>query len=243
MITVKNYDTGMSSRIFASVLVAIVITAGVVFIGINLPGGGVVPTTTTSTTGTRSGLGARAANYLNSMRDNVVYYWMSNSTFVNLNLSTYYDSVHPGAYVDAVYMTENETGGEINVLFSPWDAYIKGTGALTETEWNSLSGSLIDDGVGQMDEATSHPTDSWPHTWPVDFFMYACFNDFTFFYIGFTSSDGFVFLQNGTWVMNEDNRPQPTSHEEGYWLLENGHLQTPLLNLYTAITTKVSYPE
>jgi hypothetical protein len=241
---VKNYDTGISSKVFAAIIVAVVITSGVVFIGMNLPGGGVIPTTTTPTTptGTVTGLGARAADYLNSMRDNVVYYWMSNSTFVNLNLSTYYDGMHPGAFVDAVYMTENETGGEISVVFSPWEDNTIGTGTLTENEWNSLSGSLIDDGVGQMEEASSHPTGDWPHTLPVDFYMYAYFNDSTFFYIGYTGSDGFVFIQNGTWV-EVDGRPRSTSTNEGYWLLENGHLQTPLLNLYTAITTKVSYPE
>ena len=243
----KNYDTGMSSKIYASVLVAVVITAGVVLVGLNLPGGGIIPTDTnttpTTSTGPVHGLGARAATYLNSMRDNVVYYWMSNSTFVNQNLSSYYDSVHPGAFVDAVYMTENETGGEITVAFHPYYDYIRGTGILSENEWNSLSGSLIDDGIGQMEEAESHPTDQWPHTWPVDFFMYAYFNDYTYFYFGFTGSDGFVFLQNGTWTSStDDDRPIPTSDEEGYWLEENGHLQTPLLYLYSTITSKVSYP-
>lgn len=238
----RNYDTGISSKVFAAVIVAVVITAGVVFIGMNLPGGGVIPTTTTTTpTGSMGSLGARAADYLNSMRDNVVYYWMSNSTFVNLNLSTYYDSVHPGAFVDGVQMMENETGGQINVLFNPFYDNIVGTGILSENEWNSLSGSIIDDGIGQMEEAASHPTGDWPHTWPVDFFMDAYFDDNTFFYFGYTSSDGFVFIQNGTWV-EVDGRPQPVSFNPGYWLEEGGHLQTPLLNLYTTITTKVSYP-
>ncbi|MHA1662964.1 MAG: hypothetical protein ACTSVR_06885, partial [Candidatus Thorarchaeota archaeon] len=174
----RNYETGISSKVYASMLVAVVITAGVVIVAVNLPGGGIIPTgTTTPTTPTNPtiGLGARAATYLNSMRDNVVYYWMSNSTFVNLNLSMYYDSVHPGAFVDAVYMTENETGGEITVVFHPYYDNIRGKGVLTETEWNSMSGSLIDDGIGQMEEAASHPSGDWPHTWPVDFYMYAYF--------------------------------------------------------------------
>ncbi|MHA1138521.1 MAG: hypothetical protein ACTSSE_18745 [Candidatus Thorarchaeota archaeon] len=240
----RNYETGISSKVYASMLVAVVITAGVVIVAVNLPGGGIIPTgTTTPTTPTNPtiGLGARAATYLNSMRDNVVYYWMSNSTFVNLNLSMYYDSVHPGAFVDAVYMTENETGGEITVVFHPYYDNIRGKGVLTETEWNSMSGSLIDDGIGQMEEAASHPSGDWPHTWPVDFYMYAYFNDYTYFYFGFTGSDGFVFLQNGTWVEN-DGRPNPTGYEEGYWLEEGGHLEAPLLSLYTTITSKVSYP-
>jgi hypothetical protein len=244
VISVKNYDTGISSKVYASVLVAVVITAGVVLVGLNLPGGGIGPTgttTTTTRTGPIIGLGARAATYLNSMRDNVVYYWMSNSTFVNQNLTAYYDSQHPGAYVDAVYMTENETGGEITIVFAPYMDNIRGTGVLSETEWNSMSGSLIDDGIGQMEEAASHPTDAWPHTGLVDFYMYAYFNDFTYFYFGFTGSDGFVFLQNGTWVEN-DGQPFPTGGDEGYWLNEGGHLQAPLLSLYNTITTNVSYP-
>jgi hypothetical protein len=241
MILMRNYETGISSKVFASVLIAVVITAGVVIVAINLPGGGIIPTGTV--TSPMNDLGARAATYLNSMRDNVVYYWMSNSTFVNLNLSTYYDTIHPGAFVDAVYMTENETGGEITVAFSPYDENIRGIGVLTEAEWNSMSGSLIDDGIGQMEEASNHPTDRWPHIWPVDFFLYAYFNDNTFFYFGYTGSDGFVFLQNGTWTGSlDDGGPYATGHDEGYWLDEAGCLQTPLLNLYTIITTKVSYP-
>ena len=173
----RNYDTGLSNKFMASIIVAVIITAGVLIVATNLPGGGIIPTTTTTTTTTTSptttttptnpvnALGAKAALYLNSMRDNVIYYWMCNSTFVNLNLSTYYDSIHPGAYVDGVYMTENETGGEINILFHPYYDNIVGKGTLSEAEWNSLSGSIIDDGIGQMEEATSHPSGDWPHTW------------------------------------------------------------------------------
>lgn len=243
----RNYETGISSKAFASVLVALVITTGVVIIGLNLPGGGIGPTNTTPTTptGPFTGLGARAANYLNSMRDNVVYYWMCNSTFVNLNLSSYYNGVHPGAFVDGLYMTENETGGEIHVLFSPYDSGIVGTGTLTETEWNSMSGSIIDDGIGQMEAAANPPAGDWPHTWPVDFYMFACFNDNTFFYFGYTSGDGLAFIQNGTWSGSvfDEGGPYPLTWETGYWLDAGTHLDVPLQNLYTTITNAVSYPE
>jgi len=235
----RNYETGISSKVFASVLVAVVITAGVVIVAINLPGGGITPTTTPTTTSPTNptySLGARAATYLNSMRDNVVYYWMSNSTFVNLDLSTYYDGVHSGAFVD---------GGEINILFSPYGSDIVGTGTLTENEWNGMSGSIIDDGIGQMETAANPPTSDWPHTFPIDFYMYVCFNDNSFFYIGYTSSDGLVFLQNGTWSgsVHDQGGPHPITWDVGYWLDEGGHLEVPLQNLYTTITTSVSYPE
>ena len=179
------------------------------------------------------------------MRDNVIYYWMCNSTFVNLNLSTYYDSIHPGAYVDGVYMTENETGGEINILFHPYYDNIVGKGTLSEAEWNSLSGSIIDDGIGQMEEATSHPSGDWPHTWPIDFYMTVYFNDSTCFYFGFTSGDGFVYIRNGTWsgISEFEGEPTVISWGQGYWLNEDGHLQVPLQNLYNVITSTVSYPE
>ncbi len=238
----RNYDTGISNKVLASVIVAVIITTGVFIAATNLPDGGGTNTTTTPTNPV-GGLGARAALYLNSMRDNVVYYWMCNSTFVNLNLSEYYDGVHPGAFVDGVYMTDNVTGGEITVLFSPYDLNIRGEGSLTETEWNSLSGLLIDDGIGQMVEAVSHPND-WPDTWPVDFYMTVYFNDNTCFLVGYTSSDGLVYIVNGTWsgIINDRLSPPILSYDAGHWLVEGGHFQVPLQNLYTAITTKVSYP-
>ncbi len=240
----KSYETGLSNKVLASVLVAVIITTGVFIVAVNLPGNGGNNTTTTSTNPV-AGLGAKAALYLNSMRDNVVFYWMCNSTLVNMNLSDYYDAAHPGAFVDAVYMTENETGGEINVLFSPFDDNIIGKGTLTKIEWNSLSGSLIDDGIGQMEQAASHPTGYWPHTWPIDFYMTAYFNDNTCFNVGFTSSDGFVYIVNGTWSGDFEDRvvPPVLSWGTGYWLVDNGHFVMPLQNLYTAITTAVSYPD
>ncbi|MHA1864182.1 MAG: hypothetical protein ACTSWA_10480 [Candidatus Thorarchaeota archaeon] len=244
----KNYETGVSSKVYASVLVAIIVTAGVFIAATNLPGGGITPTTTaptTTPTNPTHSLGARAALYLNSMRDNVVYYWMCNSTFVNNNLTEYYDSVHPGAFVDGLYMTENEIGGEINILFAPYHLDIVGTGNLSENEWNGMSGSLIDDGLGMMEEATNPPTGDWPHTWPVDFYMFACFNDSTFFYFGYTSGDGLAFIQNGTWAGSayDQGGPYPVTWDSGYWLEAGDHLTIPLQNLYTTITNAVSYPE
>jgi len=239
----KSYETGLSSKVLASVLVAVIITTGVFIIAVNLPGNGGNNTTTTPTNPV-AGLGSKAALYLNSMRDNVVFYWMCNSTLVNMNLSDYYDAVHSGAFVDAVYMTDNDTGGEITVLFSPFFDNIVGKGVLTETEWNALSGSLIDDGIGQMEQATSFPTGYYPHTWPIDFYMTAYFNDDTCFTVGFTRSDGFVYIVNGTWSGDFEDRTVPPvlSWGTGYWLDDNGHFAVPLQNLYTAITTTVSYP-
>lgn len=240
----KNYETGLSSKALASVLVAVIITAGVFVAAMNLPGGGTGPTDPTPPTYPTNGLGARAAVYLNSMRDNVVYYWMSNSSFVS-DLGTYYDTQHPGAFVDGLYMVKNELGGEINILFAPYGDDIVGTGTLTENEWNGMSGALIDDGLGMMEEASSHPSGDWPHTWPVDFFTFMCFNDSTFFYFGYTSADGLAFIQNGTWAGDafDETGPQIQTWEEGFWLEAENHLDIPQQNLYTTITNAVSYPE
>jgi hypothetical protein len=240
----RNYETGISNRLVSAIVVAILITTGVFIVATNLPSNGGNNTTTPTTTNPVSGLGLRAATYLNSMRDDVVFYWLCNSTFVNLNVSNYYNSVHPGAYVDGIYMTENETGGEINVIFSPYYDNIVGKGTLTETEWNSLSGSLIDDGIGQMLAAANPPTGSWPHTFPIDLYMTVYFNDNTCFIVGYTSSDGLVYILNGTWSGEYNNRIAPAWNpaDSGYWLVENGYLAIPMQNLYQAITTHVSYP-
>jgi hypothetical protein len=239
----RNYETNVSHKVLASALVAIIVTTGIFIAATNLPGSGGNNTTTTPTNPV-SGLGAKAALYLNSMRDNVVYYWMCNSTFVNENLSDYYDSIHPGAFVDGVYMTQNATGGAINVIFSPYDLNIVGKGSVTENEWNSVSGSLIDDGIGQMQEAANHPSGDWPHTWPVDFYMTVFFNDNTCFFVGYTAFDALVYIVNCTWSGIIDDRLSPPilSWGEGYWLSEGGHFGVSLQILFTTIITAVSYP-
>jgi hypothetical protein len=169
---------------------------------------------------------------------------MCNSTFVNVDLSTFYDAQQSGAFVDGVQMWRNATDYcRIEVLFAPWDSHITGSDWLDPAEWFSLSGSLIDDGIGQMADATSHPTD-WPQTWPVDFFVEVYFEDLSMFYIGYTSGDGLVYVANGTWTgfYTEWGWPEVSGYSQGYWLHEGGHLQTPITNFYEAITGTVSYP-
>jgi hypothetical protein len=241
----RNYETGISNKALAAIIVAVVVTSGVFLAVANLPNGGIGPNTTpTIPTGPTDGVGARAALYLQSMRDNVEYYWMSNSSFVNNDLSTYYDAQHSGAFVDGLYMVKTETGGEINLFFAPYPHTI-GTGTLSETEWNTMSGSLIDDGLGMMDAVEDPPTSDWPHTWPVDFYTFVCFDDNTFFYFGYTSSDGLAFIQNGTYSGSamDESGPIIETWNDGIWLDAGDHLTIPLQTLYSTITGAVSYPE
>jgi len=235
----RNYETGIITKAMAAIVIAVVVTTGVYLAATNTPSGD--PTPPTSPTG----VGARAALYLQSMRDNVEYYWMSNSTFVNEDLTSYYDAQHSGAFLDGLYMEKTETGGEINLLFAPWDQNIIGTGTLSETEWNSMSGSLIDDGLGMMESVEDPPESDWPHTWPVDFYMFVCFNDSTFFYFGYTSGDGLAFIQNGTYSGSPTDVSGPIieTWSDGIWLDAGDYLTVPLQNLYTTITSTVSYPE
>ena len=240
----RNYETGISNKAMAAVIVAVVVTTGVFLAATNTPGAGIIPTTPTIPTGPANGAGARAALYLQSMRDNVEYYWMSNSSFINNDLSTYYDAQHSGAFVDGLRMTKTETGGEVEILFAPYPHTI-GTGTLSETEWNTMSGSLIDVGLGMMEAVEDPPTEDWPHTWPVDFYMFVCFNDSTYFYFGYTSSDGLAFIQNGTYSgsATDPNGPIIETWSDGIWLDAGDHLTVPLQTLYNTITSAVSYPE
>lgn len=235
----RNYNTGVSGKVFASMIAAVVITAGVVALAVYYPGGGggTIPTDPI-------GLGAKTAEFLNSMRDNVEYYFMFNSTFVNQDISDFYALTQPGAFVDGIRMNRTPTGGEINVLFSPYDAGIIGTGQISTTDWNSLSGMIVDDGIGNMDEPDSPPgPNDFPTTWPVAFYFAMYFDDNSCFYAGFTSTDGLLFIQNGTWTGEFiDGRPVPGTYSDGAWLLEGGHLQAPINALYTTITTTVEYP-
>jgi hypothetical protein len=107
-----------------------------------------------------------------------------------------------------------------------------------------LNGALIDNGLGLMTDATEHP-DDFPHTWPVTFLANIYFDDFTFFEMGYTESDGMVFIRNGTWTgeFTEWGQPDVTGFASfGYWLNEGGHLGTALTDLYTSITENVQYP-
>lgn len=236
----RNYNTGVSGKVFASVIAAVVITAGVVALAVYYPdgGGGTIPTDPT-------GLGARTAEFLNSMRDDVEFYFIFNSTFVNQDISDFYALTQPGAFVDGIQMNRTPTGGEISVLFSPYDAGIIGTGQITTNDWNSLTGMLVDDGIGNMDEPETAPGPyDFPTTWPIDFYIAIYFEDNTCFYAGYTSTDGLFFLQNGTWTGAFANGwPIPETYADGAWLLEGGHLSAAIDAFYTTITSTVDYPE
>lgn len=253
----KEYDPGMGKTTLVSFIVAIVVVTGVLsaaFILPNLPTESITTTTstnhdTTSTTpppnGTRN-FGPLAANYLTSRRDDVEFYFIYNCSFVNENISHYYQQREEddSIFVDAVKMWRNATSAFAQVLFSPCDDNINGFGEFSLTDWNALAGSIIDDGIRQMIDATTHPTE-FPDAWPVDVHFEIYFNDNTFFYIGFTKSDGKVFMQNGTWSgeFTEYGWPEITEYFSGHWLDEGGYFRTPTLNLFDTITTNVDYPE
>jgi hypothetical protein len=241
---VREYDSGIGKTVLAPVIIAVLIVAG---FGVTLfwpPGGNGTTTTTTTTTtnGGGDGYGPLAATFLNSKREDVVFFWMCNSSFVNDDLSSFYDQQHAGAFVDGVQMWRNDTDYcRIEVLFRSAE---RGSGEVGPTTWFSLSGSLIDDGIGQMDDALSHPEDWW-NTGPPDFFVEVYFEDLTMFYMGYTSSNGLVYICNGTWAgyYTPWGWPEPGDYYEGHWLTEGGHLQTPISMFYSTITNTVSYPE
>lgn len=236
----KNYETGLDKAVTASVIVAVVVIAGLLAVTFLLPGGETPPPN-----GPNGGFGTKAAEYLNSRRDDVVFYWMCNSTFVNERLTQYYQETEPDAFVDGVRMSKDAETGTIEVLFAPYSANLTGTGQMSLDAWATMSGSLVDDAIAQMPDASDHP-DNFPSTWPVDFYVDIFFDDNTFFFIGYTESDQMVFLRNGTWSGNlrENGHPEITGHAQtGYWLEANGLMTTPIDNFYDAITANVAYQE
>jgi hypothetical protein len=141
-------------------------------------------------------------------------------------------------------MKHQGSTNEIRVLFAPYDIISPGTGYVDQATWESFGGLLVNDSVGQMDDALSHPQ-SWPNSWPIDFFIEIYFNDNTLFYLGYTKNDGLAYIQNGTWTGNYMPNGWPelaTYASTGYWLVEGGHLQGALARLYEIITQTVSYP-
>lgn len=231
----RKYNTGVSSKVFASLVAVLIVTSGVVAIAIYFPGSGNGPDLPGP-----SSLGARTAEFLNSMRDNVQHYFIANCSFVNEDITDFYAQSEPTAFVDGVMMNRTETGGDIDVLFSPWDAGIVGSGAISTSQWNSLSGLIVDDGVGQMNESETIPGSQM---WPLDLYFAIFFDDLTCFFLLYSSAEGLVQIQNGTWTGEYmDGWPVPSTFGQEYWLVEDGHLATAVNTLYTTITSTVSYP-
>ncbi len=240
VLRLKWYETTLGKVTTASIIIAVIVISGFLALSIFRP-----TDQTGVPDGTQEGLGARAAEYINSRRDDVVFYWMCNSSFVNERLTQHYQETAPDAFVDGVKMSRHAGTSTIDVLFAPYTADITGHGEISPDEWDILSGSLVDDAIAQMPDATEHPAD-FPSTWPIDFYVSIFFDDNTFFYIGYTESDQMVFLQNGTWTgqFTEYDHPEITGFAEtGYWLNANGLMTTPIDDFYQAITENVVYPE
>jgi hypothetical protein len=247
----KEYDPGMGKTTLVSFIVAIIVVTGVLSAAFILPNLQPIPTTPTNATTTPppnggNNFGPLAANYLTSRRDDVAFYWIYNCSFVNENLSHYYRQIESdeNIFVDGVKMWRNATSAYTQILFAPWHEEIFGFGEIGLSDWNTLAGSIIDDGLRQMSDATSHPAD-FPATWPVDLHFEVFFDDNTFFFIGFTKTDGKVYIRNGTWSgqFTEWGHPDITGYQSGHWLDEGGYFRTPTQILFDTITTSVTYPE
>mgnify|MGYP006301573197 CR=1 FL=1 len=238
----RNYETSLRTSIIAAVAVAVIVVGGFLVVAVFLPNGE-IPSTNGSN-GSDGSFGIKAAEYLNTRRDDVEFYWMCNSTFVNENLTEYYRRNEPNAFVDAVRMTKTSEHGLIEVLFAPYTANLVGTGEIPLHQWSIMSGVLIDDAIAQMSDAEEHP-DDFPSTWPIDFYVSIFFDDNTFFYFGYTSSDQMVYLQNGTWTgsLRENGHPDIIGYSEmGYWLQADDLLTAPVDTFYQVITENVAYP-
>jgi hypothetical protein len=162
-----------------------------------------------------------------------------------VNLTSYYQETEENAYVDGVKMWRNIAAGYVQVLFSPYYENIIGFGEITISDWDTSAGSLINDGLHQMDDASTHPTDFWNSEGPIDFIVEIYFNDNIYFSLGFKNYYGKVYIKNGTWTgkSTENGWPEIGKSYIGYWLEEDRHLKKPMLILFDTITQSVAYPE
>jgi hypothetical protein len=238
----KSFDTGVSQRVLASVTVACIITIGVFAAAVYLPGlyGG--PTDPTDPGGS---LGSRVASFLTTRADDVEFYWMSNCTLVNEDLTQFYDSQHSGAFVDGVYVNRSGSNHEIVVVFSPYDENTTGRGEISVSQWTSITAAIVDNGIGEMESAGSEAPENFPSAFPPTLYFSIFFNDNTCFFGGFSSTDGFMYVRNGTWSggFYSHGHPHVTGWDpDGVWLIEDGHMSSAMFLLYSTITAAVSYP-
>ncbi|TXT55820.1 MAG: hypothetical protein BAJATHORv1_30203 [Candidatus Thorarchaeota archaeon] len=237
----KEYSSGISRTVSTLVIIAIIISSGILVIALMQSNGNI---TTTPTTPSNGDFGAMAVEYIESRRDDVIFYWTCNNTLVNEDITTYYQQTEPSAFVDGIYINQTSTGADISVLFAPYSSDLIGEGSIDQTTYESLNGDLLNNGIGKMEAASTHPND-FPSSWPIDLYMYIFFDDDSFFFIGYTSDDGMVFIQNGTWSgFRSNGHPDVTGYiGNGYWLVEDGHLNSGMTALYTTVTNNVDYPE
>jgi hypothetical protein len=241
-LTVKNFDTGLSRKALASVMVACLITVGVFAAAIYLPG---FPGGPTGPTNPSASLGAQVAAYLISRADDVEFYWMSNCTLVNEDLTAYYNAQHAGAFVDGVYVNRSGSNHEIVVLFSPYDVAPVGRGNISVDDWTMITASIIDNGIAKMEGAGSEAPEETPSAFPLELYFSIFFNDDTCFLAGFSNTDGYMWMHNGTWSggFESNGHPEVTSWDfNPIFLLEGGHLAAATVYLHDAVTSAVSYP-
>jgi hypothetical protein len=247
----KSYSSGLDRTAMYAIVVATVVLSSVFAVSMivnDFPTPtttNTIPTTTptTPTTLPENGYGVRAADYLNSRRDDVMFYWLSNCTLVGNNLMDYYQSTDPGFYMDAVYMWGNtSTGVDIQlVVWDPWGTITVDQGTCTDIEWGEMNGALIDDGLAQMSDATTHPED-WIQLEPFSLWCVVYFDDNSFLMITYSEPENLVALVNGTWsgTFFEDGQPNITGYsEEIHWLIAEDHLVNGMEKMYTTITEAV----
>ncbi len=241
MKNLKEYNSGLNRTYFAAIMVALIVGSSLIIVAFWTSQGPTNPNTTNPPAG---GYGPLAAQYINSKRDNAVFMWSCNNSFVNVELTNYYKSYDEGAYVDGLYMIRNDTGCYVKLLFAPYFANLTGYGQITNDDWDSISGALVDDGIGQMTDAQSHP--QHPDYSDLDFFIEIYFDDLTFFYIGSFATSNLVFILNGTWTGHflEWGWPEVSEYdfENGKWLTENGLLDAPKTLMYNVITSTITHP-
>ncbi|MFW9918529.1 MAG: hypothetical protein ACFFED_02950 [Candidatus Thorarchaeota archaeon] len=233
----KEYDTGLNITAISAVVVAIVVVSGLFVVTVLLPPG--TPTTTPTTTGPNGGYGIRAADYLNNRRGDVEFYWTCNCTLVNTDISSYYAETVPEAFVDGVLMNRTDSGGIINVLFSPWSERHIGIGELSVTQWENLAGTVVNTIEDLPDYVGIPEIESWYPTLNLGIY----FNDGTFFALQYFASDGVVSLSNGTWDgFSEWGWPNTTGYDPNdHWLQSAGLMDIPMTALYSIVTENVPY--
>jgi hypothetical protein len=237
----KEYETGISTAVISAIVIALIIISGLYAATFFLPNDNTQTTTTTTSPG--GSYGIRAANYLNTRRNDIAFYWIYNSTFVNGRLSEFYQASHVGAYVDSVKMQRSESGADIEVLFAPWNENITGVGSINESTWENLGGSLVDGAIGLMTDNPDQEAEVWNAGIPT-LIIEIFFDDNTFFSLGYSSANNLVNLNNGTWTggFTEWGWPEESSTGIRHNLLANGLLDAPMDAFYAAITQNVVYP-
>jgi hypothetical protein len=146
-------------------------------------------------------IGSRLIKKITSRASDVSWFWSSNNTWINENISTYFSE-----YIDAFQVANTSNADQAAIFRIPQDT-LNATIDISEFE-NKVHGIL--DVIKQMDTKASDNL-SMDDVFPPTFSLSVAYKDGTSHELIFSQKDNYLALWSGTWSYFDGSNPPPGS--------------------------------